>query len=195
MRVVALSAASWAGATREAAGVEPIVLPGADASRFWPEVALCDVLYVNLHGLEGQPYWYSDGYVTALSARVLAEEDLMLRGVIAFASCCFGVDADGAPGPMVQALLDAGCSAVVAGDGLNYGGDRRARGADVLGQWFVRALGMGWTARRAFDAARGVMLLPALFYPDARDARRFVLLGDGEARAGRGTDAGRDRTG
>lgn len=125
-----------------------------------------DVLVFKLHGLPGQGFWYGDGLVTALSAETVRAADL--SGVVAFVGNCFGLResiTDGeiqdgeasllAQGVMVEALLEAGCVAVVAGAGKNYAGKgKRAVGADLLGKWFLWGLRAGFGPERALGVAK-----------------------------------------
>jgi hypothetical protein len=111
-----------------------------------------DVLVFKLHGLPGQPYWYGDDWRTALTAETVREADL--DGVMVFAANCHAITPQGEAGEMVQALLDAGARAVVAGAGQNLASNWGAVGADLLGRWWLVGVVMGLGVERAFELAR-----------------------------------------
>ena len=98
-----------------------------------------DVLVFKLHGLPGQPYWYGDDWQTALTAETVRAANL--DGAMVFAANCHAITPRGKAGEMVQALLDAGARAVVAGAGQNLASNWRMVGADLLGRWWVAAPG------------------------------------------------------
>ena len=111
-----------------------------------------DVLVFKLHGLPGQPYWYGDNWQTALTAETVREANL--DGVMVFAANCHAITPRGKAGEMVQALLDAGARAVVAGAGQNLASNWGMVGADLLGRWWVGGVGMGLGMERAFELAK-----------------------------------------
>ena len=140
MRTVALCALRYRESVRKAAGVEPITFPPAAFATFDPSsVGPCDLLYIKLHGIEGQPYLYGNGMLTALGAEQVAAMDL--RGAVVFAAVCFLPQA-----PVLDALFEAGARLVITGDGRNYGGRERMAGADLLGQAVRLAMQAGLPA-------------------------------------------------
>lgn len=115
------------------------------------------LVFFKLHGLAGQPYWYGDGGITAVSADQIAACDL--AGAFVFAASCFTLDS-----PMVEALRKTGAAAIVAGHGLNYAGVSVIAGADVIGYQWRKLLDRGMDAEHAFQWARVAAALrkPAL---------------------------------
>src|SRR3990167_1386477 len=96
-----LAARSWALSTWLATGRRPVLAPPLRAATFDPSVLVGqDLVYVCLHGLPGQPYWYGSDWSTAVTADQLRRVDL--SGVIVYAAGCFG------QGPMAAAMGDAG---------------------------------------------------------------------------------------
>jgi hypothetical protein len=171
LTISALSTLTGANATRQATGVEPITFPPNTIRDFKPEmIEGADLLYVHLHGIDKQPYWYGDGFQTAISADLIM--GCHLAGAIAFVANCFGSDSR-----MVEALFEAGAQAVVAGPGTNYTVVRRVRGADLLGKQFISALRLGQGPAQALASAKSKIRWRALFSPIERDALGFTLQG------------------
>jgi hypothetical protein len=161
MDILAYCCASFADSTQKAAGVVPLLSPplsafgGPGLDRF-PVYALegQDVLYFKLHGLPGQPYWYGDDMITALTADQLPAADLS-RTVVFVANChLWASEKSGKGAPMLDALLDAGAMAVVGGGGENFGKMHEVYGADLLGKWFVMCLRLGASPLTAFYVAK-----------------------------------------
>jgi len=136
--VFAYCAASFARSVGKAAGVQPLLSPPMRAEYFGHELLENhDFIYLKLHGRAGQPYWYGDGYIEALSADTV--RSARLDGAVVFAASCHLPES-----PMLEALLDAGASAVIGGRGRNFAATDAVWGADLLGmyvRWFMK-LGM-----------------------------------------------------
>ena len=134
MRIAAFSTASGADSVFNATGVVPRTFPPSSMGEFKREwLQGYDLLYFHLHGLRNESHLYGDGWQMAMSASQIRECDLF--GTMAFIANCYGLGSK-----TERALLDAGCTAVVAGPGTNYayrGG--RVRGADLLGRYFISA--------------------------------------------------------
>jgi len=155
MRVLAVCARSFFNSVRRAAGVYPLVCPPRDLA-FFAQPGIFeyndagqpyDFLYFKLHGLPSQPFWYGDGWVTAVSAEQLKAADL--RGKVVFVANCWLPES-----PMLAALLAAGARAVIGGSGPNYAGAAGVTGADLLGAWIRLGLTGGLSISRAFSLAR-----------------------------------------
>jgi len=169
MKIVALSTLTGASATRQATGVEPITFPPHIVEDFKPEmIEGADLLYVHLHGIDRQPYWYGDGFQTAISDEQI--KACHLTGMIAFVANCFGSDSR-----MVAALFIAGAQTIVAGPGTNYTVAQRVRGADLLGKHFIDALRAGQSPEQALAIAKTKIRWRALLSPIERDALGFTL--------------------
>lgn len=149
MKIFAYCCQSLVESTRKAAGVEPLTCPPMKAAEFDPAwLEGQDFIYLDLHGAPGGTEWRGDRRTIALrKAQIRAAN---LAGAVVFATNCHLGDADS---PMLTALLDAGASYVVAGDGLNWAGAQAVMGAARLGQLFRIALAF-MDPRRALTAAK-----------------------------------------
>jgi hypothetical protein len=169
LKICALSTLTGASATRQATRVEPITFPPHTIQDFKPGmIEGADLLYVHLHGIDHQPYWYGDGFQTAVSVEQI--KACYLPDVIAFVANCFGQDSR-----MVEALFIAGAQTVVAGPGTNYTVVNRLRGADLLGANFIKQLAQGRSPAEALASAKRRLRLLAFFSPIERDALGFTL--------------------
>lgn len=121
------------------------------------------LVYLCLHGLEGQDYLWGDNWANAMAAEQIAQADL--RGAVVYLAVCWGV------GPISAAFLEAGASAVIADEDKNYTGVLAPTGANGLGRLVLRGLRRGETAEVALARARDQ------YARQARDARDLALLG------------------
>ena len=178
MHVVALSTRRQAESTYRAAGVHPITFPPYDPDSFHPFLLQgTEFLYVKLHGLPGQPYWYGDQMATAISAEQIAH--CALEGAIVFSATCHltgegGRDDPAPTHPMLEALFRAGAQAVVGGSGVNFARPQSVDGADTLGRAFRHLCGMGMDPARAFHLALAGVSLRRLS-PAVMDTLDFRL--------------------
>ncbi len=171
MKVISVSTATGAEATQRASGVMPYSFPPLDMNKFDPKwLEGADLLYIHLHGMPDQPYWYGDHLDTAISAEQIKR--LNLAGVVSFVANCYG-----AGSRMLEALLEAGCSAVIAGPGTNYTVEDQVRGADKLGAEFIKAYSQDpdRDVGRALVIAKDRIRLLSLVSPWERDALEFKI--------------------
>jgi len=105
-----------------------------------------ELLYLCLHGLPGQPYWYGGDWSTALSADQI--RDAYLDGAIVYAAGCFGL------GQIAAALVQSRAACVVGDRDSTFSGYLAPVGSNGLGRLFVRALRKGATAGGAIEAAK-----------------------------------------
>lgn len=180
MKVFAYCSESAASSTRRAAGVEPVTCPPTKAAAFDPAwLEGKDFIYFDLHGAPGGDTWRGDKRTIALREAQIREAKL--GGAVVFATNCHLGDADS---PMLVALLDAGASYVVAGDGLNWAGAQAVMGAARLGQFFRIALAF-MDPRRALTAAKmGVQRLSLRNRGMVQDTLGFKLFYRPEAPRG-----------
>ena len=171
MKVFAYCCASFREATRRAAGVEPLLSPPVSADDFnlafnlaWlesmggPETRPYDrLLYFDLHGEPGEPFWRGDKGIVALTASQVRETDL--SGAVVFALSCYLADEDS---PMLDALLDAGAEYVIGGDGANYAGRQTVWGAGRLGLWVRVLMQLGMEPLRALAVGKKRLEVTAL---------------------------------
>lgn len=152
MQVFAYCAEQFEKSTSKAAGVKPITCPPVNATSFQPAwLEGKRLLYFDLHtGRPGADYWLGDFGVIALTAQQVREADL--GDAVVFALNCYLADSDS---PMLDALLDAGASLVIGGDGQNWAGARRnLYGAALLGLWFRRLFLAGMNPLKALAWAK-----------------------------------------
>jgi len=149
-----LAAQSLARSAAAMSGVDtPHTSPPLTLETFDPKALTSHAfVYFKLHGLAGQPFWYGDGGITAVSAEQLAACDL--RGAHVFAACCFTLDS-----PMIEALRQTGAAWIVAGAGFNYAGVDVLAGIDVIGQQWQRLIAGGTEPGKAFRMAQVAALL------------------------------------
>ncbi len=173
MNIFCYSAESLKLSAATVSGIEPLTSPPLSLESFDPkQLEGHDLIFFKLHGVAGQPYWYGDSAITAISAQQIAS--VKLDGALVFAENCFGLES-----PMPQALLAAGAAAVVAGAGVNLAGISVPGGADVIATWWRRLLEAGYTVDHALRAGK---FLAFLEQPGLRDdIQSFALLGDKSA--------------
>ena len=153
MRVKAFCAQSFRLSVHKAAGVPPITSPPVDLPSFRSSIlAPCNLLYLKLHGLPHQGFWYGDNWVTACSRYQVAK--CHLQGAVVFAANCFLPES-----PMLAALFEAGASAVIAGSGPNYGGRTTLLSADIIGAGFRRGLSAGLSPGAALNLAKAALIV------------------------------------
>lgn len=155
MRVWAYCGADWVRASRVAGGVEPATSPPYDADSVdLAQAAAADVVYLNLHGYRGQPYYYGQVHrvvgPTALTAERVAQ--YRWHGVV-FAEVCFGAMDGG--GLIARAFLENGARAFIGSTTEAYG---RVRPSLLDGEadrlmWLFRR-----TYRRIPQAAQALAL-------------------------------------
>lgn len=140
--------ASQRYAVSRAAGAEPLTSPPMTADAFDAGLLLGrDLLYLALHGIPDQPYWYGDHYLTALTVDAL--QNLNLRKTVVFvASCHFTA------GPFLDALLACRPRALIAGSGENYARNQSLVGPHLLGYFLRRSLEAGLPPRLALATAK-----------------------------------------
>lgn len=150
-KVFAYCAKSFERSTRKAAAVKPITCPPTFSASLDPKcLENYRLLYFDLHGSRSGLSWHGDNKLVALTARQL--EHVSLRGTVVFAVNCYLADSES---PMMDALLDAGASLVIGGDGPNWAGAKRQLyGATLLGMWFRRLFLAGVEPMRALTLAK-----------------------------------------
>lgn len=164
MKVFAYCADTFKKSVRKAAGVDPATCPPVDAETFDPAwLEGNDLIYFDFHGLPGAAYWFEEIYqsgmimaerVMALTADQIRTVDL--GGAVVFALSCYLGDEDS---PMLNALLSAGASYVVGGDGKNWAATKRVTGANRLGRHFRKALERGNPPLQALSLAKKLLQL------------------------------------
>lgn len=161
MRIFAYCARSFAPAMARMAGVTPVTCPPWNTFTFRPQwLEGQELIYFDLHGLPGLAHWFEEQYSPMLKipSRTMAITAEQLRGVELGGAVVFCLSCYLEPGsPMLEALLDAGASYVIGGEGLNYGGTNQLMGADLLGYWFRMALERGRSPLAALALAKRII--------------------------------------
>jgi hypothetical protein len=174
MRTLAYCAASFRQSVTKASGGQPLTCPPWTADNFnhaWLEHN--DFLYFKLHGMQGEPFWYGDNWVTALSANHIRNTDL--QETVAFvANCHLWAPGEEETSPMLQSLLDAG-AIVIGGSGENYARSNAIDGADRLGRNLRILLEKGAQPRQAFRLAMFALRANPIKTGPLRDTLHFRL--------------------
>lgn len=161
-RVFAYCAKTFIDSVHKAAGVKPVTCPPWDASTFdASQLEGHDLLYFDFHGLPGASYWFEElqqaGMIMAERVKALTADQIKsvdLGGAVVFALSCYLGDEDS---PMLDALLSAGASYVVGGDGKNWAATNRVTGANRLGRHFRKALERGQAPLEALALAKKLL--------------------------------------
>lgn len=144
MKVAAYCACRWILSTWRTVGVRPITCPPVNAVTLDMEWLKAPVIYLRLHGVEGQPYLYGDHMETAVSARQIRGADL--GGSLVFLEGCYGLQ-------MADAFLKAGSLAVVGRD-RPTGGRRMLLGSGArIGRAWLQGIKRGMTCEEALKCA------------------------------------------
>ncbi len=151
MNVFAYCCASFEKSVQKAAGVQPALSPPWNFATFQPDVLMGrDLIYLKLHGLPGQPWWYGDDWTTAL--HVSAFRNLALRGTVVFVANCHLEES-----PFLEALLTTGAT-VIGSSGPNYAQAVGIVGADLLGKAFREALARRLSPANALRQAKNIVV-------------------------------------
>ena len=169
MKTVAYCCHSFSPSVLQAAGVHPLTCPPITRATFDPAwLSGARFVYFKLHGLPGERFWYGDHWLTAIDDEQLRQADLS-RAVVFVASCHLD------PGPMLEALLDAGARAVIGGSGPNYAKRFSLYGADIIGRTLRRLIRIGISPAAALAVAKARLSIAAGHDNQAADALAFRL--------------------
>lgn len=165
--VVALAARSYGISTRLASGVRPITSPPASTATVAPAMLeRANLLYLCVHGRQGDPFLYGDREVPLLDLDRVCTLDL--AGALVYLAGCWGV------GAASDAFLAAGAAAVVADANEAWAGRFLPLGSQALGRMWVRYVAAGMTAGAALDLAVKVY---AHRHRSARDREMLATVG------------------
>lgn len=138
MRILAFTDLRYVRATRQVVGGEARVMtsPPTFARDVQPEwFAGYDFVYLDLHGLVGSVYLYSGPEAERAALSLETVKAMSLGGAVVIATTCYLPQTR-----FPAAFLAAGASAVIAGNGANYGGLTRLSGAQVLARLVLARL-------------------------------------------------------
>ncbi len=193
MKVVAYCAQTWEVATTKVLDVvvgekKLYTSPPLDYANInMKEMEDCSIIVFNLHGMPRVPTWSGEGpNGMTLAIRDYMFDGLDLSKVIVIAENCFGEDPNTPEedSPMTTAIMKAEAKAIVGGAGLNYGGSYTPMGSDIIAKHTIKGLQRGWTVSRSLMVAKFWMLLD--FSQAGKDAKRFTIVGDSNAKMVRG---------
>lgn len=129
-----------------ATGQRPVCSPPASATDFDPSVLNGqDVVYLCLHGYEGDTTLYGDGFVPMLTSEAISKANL--DGAVVYLAGCWGLQAAS------TAFLRAGAAYVVGDTDSTWTGPLWPRGSNELGREFLRQLRRWQSVPQAFDVA------------------------------------------
>lgn len=158
MRVLAYCDERYLLATRAVVdrGAKTLMLitsPPTYAREFDPGwLAEWDVIYLDLHGQPDSVYLYSGAHQETAALKVDTVRQAQLGGAVVIATTCYLPET-----PFIAAFLAAGASAVIGGEGTNFGGRTRLAGAQVLARLVLKRLEQGDPAEKALGYAQKVM--------------------------------------
>lgn len=138
LKILAYCDQRYEQATRRVVGEGAMIVTSPPAFAGDVELEGYDLIYLDLHGQPGSVYLYSGPETDRAALSVWAVRAANLDGAIIFATTCYLPQT-----PFVRAFLDAGASAVIGGDGENWGTSERLSGAQVLALLTLRALVAG----------------------------------------------------
>jgi hypothetical protein len=104
------------------------------------------VLYLCVHGREGDPFLYGDRDVPVLTLDLVGATDL--TGALVYMAGCWGA------GQWSDAFLAAGAAAVVADSNEAWAGKFLPVGSQALGRLWLKHLRLGYCAGRALQMAK-----------------------------------------
>lgn len=161
-------------AVETAVGAEPFTSPPHTIQTVGKSFANADFIYFRLHGTpKVRQVWFGEtdkgGLVAAFDMSNLVGVTLKRSPVVLIANC-FGDQS-----ALVQALYDAGASAVIAGDGPNYAAGKRVIGTDKLASLLLSLLKRGYEIGTAVKLAKARLLLTSWRSAD-KDAARFRII-------------------
>lgn len=139
-----------------------------------PAILQRGLIYLCVHGQEGDPYLYGDNWQPVLSEDFV--RSCRLPGSLVYMAGCWGA-------PLwTEAFLAAGAGAVVADRNVAWAGKVIPLGSQLLGLLWRRRLEAGQTA---WDAFAGAVLTYRTWCRSARDEEMLTsvdLYGDPRAR-------------
>ena len=168
MTTLAYCALSFRHSVAAAAGVTPITSPPLTAGTFhhtWLEGH--SLIYIKLHGLAAQPFWYGDNWQTAISAKLIRQASLPNTTI--FVANCYLADS-----PMLPALLATGAT-IIGGYGPNFARSDQVYGTDVLGRLIRRLINRHIPPTIALPTAKLLLRQRARTDPALLDALDFRL--------------------
>lgn len=166
---IAYCAKTFAQTCQIVTGTAPITCPPVTAGELDTRRLEAGFLFIKLHGLPDQPYWYGDHWITALSALDIVQVDL--SHTVVFVANCFFPES-----PMLPALRAAGPRLIIGGGGVNWARAGQLAGPDYLALAIRRLLALGVPGRAAFAIARMKLRLHRSQDLTIVDALQFEML-------------------
>lgn len=141
MKVFAFTDKRYEVATHGVVGYEAFVFTSGPwyARDVFPQLlAGYGFMYFDLHGQPGSVYLYSGPAAELAALHVDTVRAAQLGGAVVFVTSCYLPQT-----PFLQAFMSAGASAVIAGEGENFGQLTRLSGAQVLAKRLLELLQAG----------------------------------------------------
>jgi len=136
-------ARSWIISTLLATGTIPITSPPLTAETINLKDLKADIIYIRLHGLEGQPYLYgSPRWETSISGKQVESAPEIFSGSIVYLEGCYGTT-------MADAFLNAGARAVVGDKDVSWGRKYRLGPSSKIGKYWLKQIKQGASVRDA----------------------------------------------
>ena len=143
---------AWRFSTRITTGIWPLTSPPLTAGDIDMAQLKAPIIYIRLHGLPGQPFFYGDpGRATALSASQVRATDF--AGSLVFLEGCYGAE-------MAEAFLDAGARAVTGSGDATWGRAYRLGPSSKVGRAWLQSVRRGEPVRAALKAALNTVKIP-----------------------------------
>lgn len=155
MRIYAYCGREFEVATRRVVGDGAMVMtsPPVYAHSFQAKwLAGRDFVYLDLHGRPSSWYLWTGPRQSLAALGLESVKEAKLDGAIVFATTCYLPQTH-----FIQAFLGAGASAVIAGEGENFGTSRRVTGAQLLARFTLRSLRRGLGVEAALEEAKRQM--------------------------------------
>lgn len=139
MSLAVYCARSWRISTFLTTGKIPMTAPPLTAETIDLQNLKADIVYIRLHGLEGQPHLYGGpNWITALSAEQVENAPGIFSGSIVYLEGCHGTT-------MANAFLNAGARAVVGDRNTSWGKRFGLGPSSKIGKHWLKQIKQGAT--------------------------------------------------
>jgi len=143
MLLAVYCARSWRVSTFLTTGKIPMTAPPLTAETIDLQSLKADIVYIRLHGLDGQPFLYGGpNWITALSAEQVENAPETFSGSIVYLEGCHGTT-------MANAFLNAGARAVVGDKDTSWGRKYRLGPSSKIGKHWLKQIKQGASVRDA----------------------------------------------
>ena len=150
---------SWRISTFLTTGKIPMTCPPLSAKTIDLQNLKAEIVYIRLHGLDGQPFLYGGpNWTTALDAFQIENAPEVFSGSIVYLEGCHGLT-------MAGAFMSAGALAVVGDKDTSWGRKYRLGPSSKIGKHWLEQIKKGQTVDYALSASLAkVKYLPYELY-------------------------------